>query len=126
MKMKVSEVIVTERIRRDSGNLEDLEKSILKYGLLQPILVDSEGRLIAGGRRLQAVKNLKLDFIDVKIVDVKSNKDRLELEIEENFARENFSLEEMERSTEKLKAISGTGIGSVMRNLWDKIITKGR
>ena len=62
-----------------------------KNGLINPILLTSEGELIAGYRRYLACKKLGMKTIDAKIVEVEDLK---ELEIDENLARKDFTLSE--------------------------------
>ena len=56
-----SEVEIGERLRKDLGDVEDLEKSIRKLGLLQPIGVTRDKKLVWGWRRLQVWKRVKGD-----------------------------------------------------------------
>src|SRR6266513_1676766 len=59
--VKISEIIVGERLRKDYGDLDDLN-TIGTVGLIQPIVLDrnSSGlhRLLAGGRRLAKLQEL--------------------------------------------------------------------
>lgn len=68
--MNVSEIIVENRVRQAYGWLDSLERSIQQLGLLQPIGVTSDKRLIFGGRRLQACKNLGMKKIPVRIINI--------------------------------------------------------
>lgn len=95
--LPVNEIIIKKRIRQNKGNLSDLKVSIQKFGLLNPIIVDRNYRLIAGERRLAAIKELGLEKIDVKIVDASSKYFKISLEIDENQHRKDFTLKEMER-----------------------------
>jgi ParB-like chromosome segregation protein Spo0J len=47
-----------DRHRGDVGDLDGLAESLRELGQLQPIVVTSDLRLIAGGRRLAAVQSL--------------------------------------------------------------------
>ncbi|MDX1958598.1 MAG: ParB N-terminal domain-containing protein [Leptospiraceae bacterium] len=105
MKLRTSEIFVGERIRKKLGDLESLKRSIAKYGQLQPILVDGNKNLIAGFRRLEAIKQLGIEFVEIKVIDIRSTKEKLELEIEENRSRENFDVEEDILSTKKLLSV---------------------
>jgi hypothetical protein len=44
-----------DRIRRDSGDIQSLAESIEDIGLLSPIIVNPDGLLLTGERRLRAV-----------------------------------------------------------------------
>src|SRR5215467_9676080 len=56
--VNVSEVRVGARHRKDLGDLTSLARSINDVGQLQPIVITPDRRLIAGQRRLEAVKLL--------------------------------------------------------------------
>lgn len=70
MEVKISDIIVENRVRQVYGFLDPLERSIKQLGLLQPIGITPDKRLIFGGRRLQACKNLGMDTIPVRIFDI--------------------------------------------------------
>jgi hypothetical protein len=53
--------------RRDVGKLRVLQNSIRDEGLLYPVPILPDGTLLAGGRRLQACKNLGVESIPVVI-----------------------------------------------------------
>lgn len=57
----LSEIEIGERLRKDLGDTEDLEKSIRKLGLLQPIGVTENKKLVWGWRRLETWKRVKGD-----------------------------------------------------------------
>jgi len=62
IRISPSEIEVGEdRLRKDLGDTEDLEKSIRKLGLLQPIGVTEEKKLVWGWRRLETWKKIKDD-----------------------------------------------------------------
>ena len=55
--LPIDQIIVGDRTRRDLGDIAGLATSIAEIGLLNPITVDENGRLLAGGaRRLAAWK----------------------------------------------------------------------
>ena len=53
-KLPIDGINVGFRYRKDLGDLRTLADSIGEVGLLHPIVVTSEGLLIAGQRRLEA------------------------------------------------------------------------
>lgn len=69
--MPISQIKVGKRIRRDMGDIESLAASIADLGLLQPILVFPDGRLIAGERRLRAAQKLGWKTIPVRVMEQK-------------------------------------------------------
>ena len=81
----------------DKAQIEDLAKSIKKFGLLQPILVkkiDNYYQIVAGERRYRACKILNLEYVDVIVKDYENI---AEIALIENIQRENLTpLEEAE------------------------------
>jgi ParB family chromosome partitioning protein len=65
--MRIDSIIVGERTRKDMGDLDALAASIADVGLINPITVDEDGRLLAGARRLAACKLLGLKEVEVRI-----------------------------------------------------------
>ena len=68
--MKISEIIVNNRIRKDLGDIQTLADSIKEIGLVNPIAVyyDEKMRpiLIAGYRRIKAFELLARDEIPAR------------------------------------------------------------
>ncbi|HEX9652148.1 MAG TPA: ParB/RepB/Spo0J family partition protein [bacterium] len=78
----------------DPVTLEELKQSIAENGVIQPITVremDSGYQLIAGERRLRAVKDLGLDRIPAYVLQVNTDAEMLELSLIENIQRENLN-----------------------------------
>jgi ParB family chromosome partitioning protein len=69
--MPISRIKVGKRHRRDLGDIAGLAASISDIGLLNPITVDEDGRLLAGARRLVACKQLGWKEIPVNVVRVR-------------------------------------------------------
>ena len=69
----VDDIVIGDRHRKDMGSLIALADSIDAEGLLQPIGIDHDNRLIFGERRLRAVKEvLGWDRIACRVVNVSS------------------------------------------------------
>jgi ParB family chromosome partitioning protein len=51
-------ITLGERHRRDLGDLTALVQSIKEVGLLHPVVITSQGQLIAGARRVGACRSL--------------------------------------------------------------------
>jgi len=66
--MEIADIKVGERIRDDMGDIEGLAESIEDLGLLNPVTVDEDGRLLAGARRLTACKRLGWKDIPVNVI----------------------------------------------------------
>ena len=54
----IDEIKVPSRLRKYMGDIAALSQSIKAVGLLHPVVVDKDNNLIAGARRLEAVKLL--------------------------------------------------------------------
>ena len=68
--MKISEIKISKRHRQDLGDIATLAKSIQETGLLHPVVVTPAGELIAGRRRLEALKSLGWEDTPVNVVDL--------------------------------------------------------
>jgi ParB family chromosome partitioning protein len=92
------------RIFRDEG-IEELKQSILKQGLLQPVVVRQAGaryQLILGERRLRASKAAGLHTIPAQIRQVETSEEMLELAILENVHREDLTPIELAHAIARL------------------------
>jgi ParB family chromosome partitioning protein len=104
----LTEITFDKRHRTDLGDIEGLAASIDAVGLLQPLVVTPDLRLVAGRRRLEALKTLGRDTAAVFVVDtLPSTLLLLRAERDENTCRKDFTpseavaigkaLEELER-----------------------------
>jgi len=91
MQIKIKDIKIGTRYRKDMGDLQKLADSIKKQGLLQPIGIDQNNVLVFGQRRMEACKLLGYESIEARIVDVSS---LLEGELAENEVRKQFNIEE--------------------------------
>jgi len=86
------QIQVGERYRKEMGDLEALATSIAREGLLQPVGITEDFRLVFGQRRLVAVRNiLKWPTIPARVVRVSS---LLAAEHDENEVRKSFTASE--------------------------------
>lgn len=85
----IDSIKVENRFRAELGDLSDLKASLKLLGLLQPVGVTKDNRLIYGGRRLQSAKELGWHVIPARICDYDNLKAEL-AEHEENLQRENL------------------------------------
>lgn len=95
------------RKKFDQEALDELANSIKEFGLIQPIIVfkkNSKFILIAGERRLRAVKALGKKEILAFIADIDENKLR-ELALIENIQRENLNPIELANSYKDLMQV---------------------
>lgn len=68
--LPIERISVGFRYRKELGDLRSLADSIKEVGLLHPVVVTPEGRLIAGRRRLAACELLGWDEVPVTVVDL--------------------------------------------------------
>lgn len=118
MKVLIKDIKIKKRVRKDLGDLELLKDSIKRYGLMNPITINSQYELVAGHRRLEAMKALGEDSIDAIMVDTKNKLLQLELELEENVQRKPFTDDEL---LEGFKALEKLRNPSFFAKLLDKI-----
>lgn len=100
--VKISDIIVENRERKDLGDIDALAESINQVGQITPIAVKEAGNgkyvLLAGGRRLEAHKRLERETIlvrvyppsltelDAKAIELSENINRKDLEWTEELA----------------------------------------
>lgn len=92
----VEAIVVGDRRREDLGDIAALAASISRHGLLHPIVVDEQTRLVAGGRRLAAAKQLGWARIEIRRLGDLTDTELREIELEENVRRKDLT--EYERS----------------------------
>lgn len=126
MLVQISDIKVKKRVRKDLGNLDDLKDSLRIYGLLNPITLNSRYELIAGERRLSAAKQLGWTSINANILDNLTEVDQLEMEIEENNQRKEFTDEELMEGYKRLQKLRNPGffyrIFLFFKRLFQKIV----
>src|SRR5438552_13374122 len=87
----IDDIKIGERVRKDYGNIEEMAASLNRFGQIQPIVIDAEGNLIAGGRRLEAAKQLGWKTISAIRREDLDEVEKRELELEENIRRKDLS-----------------------------------
>lgn len=100
-----------------------LAQSIAAIGLIEPLVVDNKGRLLAGGQRREAINRLKDadsqeylkcfpgGCIPVRVMDFDSEEEpdrAFEVEVAENEQRRDYSKKEVREIAERLKAAGYT------------------
>lgn len=88
----VASIIVerAERQRRELRNIDELAESIQRIGLINPIVITQDSVLVAGERRLTAIRKLGWTHIPVQFVEDLSDYELQTIELEENIKRENL------------------------------------
>lgn len=61
--ISIDSIIITDRTRKDFGNIDSLAESISTVGLMQPIVINENNELIDGQRRIKAYIQLGLKEI---------------------------------------------------------------
>ena len=95
MKVKISNIKINPGRREvTQAAIEELSKSIVAVGLLNPITVDQNNTLVAGLHRLEAVKLLGWTEVECSIIGTNGLQAEL-AEIDENIVRTRLSRQEM-------------------------------
>jgi ParB-like chromosome segregation protein Spo0J len=95
MDLDLSKITVNGRHRKDQGDLSALAASIEQVGLLHPLVVTPDYLLVAGGRRLEALRLLGRKSAPVRIVTgLDDTLQQLKAERDENTCRKDFTLSE--------------------------------
>lgn len=89
-----------DRQREEMGDIKDLADSILRRGLIHPIVITRDGALVAGGRRLAAFQLLGRKTIPAQYTDETAPEELEALELEENIKRKSLVWQE------EVKAVS--------------------
>ena len=125
MLVQIKDIKIKKRVRKDLGNLEDLKDSMKIYGLMNPITLNSKYELIAGERRLQSAIQLGWTSINANIVDNLTEVEQLEMEIEENNQRKEFTDAELLEGYKRLQRLRNPGffyrIYLFFKHLFEKI-----
>lgn len=102
--VSIDEVVVSERMRKEMGDVDGLSRSIEENGLINPIILTRNGDnkiiLVAGERRFQALK--KLGVVDLNEnehfrwrADIATDEyRRVAIELEENIRRKSLTWSE--------------------------------
>lgn len=101
--LPIARIVVGLRHRRDLGDITALAGSIRDLGLLQPIGIDAENRLIFGHRRLEACRTLGWHSIPVRVIDAPA----LLVEHDENEIRKDFTHSERVAIGKEVEAFLG-------------------
>lgn len=92
IEVKISDIKIGNRHRKDMGDLKSLAESIEEVGLLHPIGITPDNELIFGERRLRAYRDtMKRETIPVRIVKLNSV---LLGQIAETIVRKDFTITE--------------------------------
>lgn len=104
----LDQIIIKERFRIDKGDVEALAGTIKEKGLIQPITIDQNNRLLAGERRFLAMKHLGMQTATCIIRHVEGKIDALEIELLENIMRKDMNWRERARLEAKIMEYKST------------------
>lgn len=105
MLINIGKVTVGKRIRKDYGDILSLADDIEDRGLINPPVVTPDYELIAGERRLRALKKLDYKQIEVRVMSVEDYEHQLKIEISENEERKEFTYSERMDYAQQLERI---------------------
>lgn len=99
---RIDQIKIGSRYRRDLGDIDALAQSIDEVGLLHPIVVSEDNTLIAGERRLAALRLLGKTEVPVHVVPLRQI---VRGEFAENVIRKDFTPSEMVAIAEALEPV---------------------
>jgi ParB family chromosome partitioning protein len=119
VQIALDDIKVRRRVRQSTPEIEALMDSIRRYGLLNPITVNSKYVLIAGHRRLEAARRLGWRTINAIVVETTDKISELEIEIEENTQRSDFTDQELMAAYARLERMRNPNI---LVRIWRAIV----
>lgn len=105
MFVDIEKIKVSDRIRKDFGDIEELARDIEQNGLINPIVLTPDYQLVAGERRLRAHQFLKRQQVDARIMEISDYEHQLRLEISENEHRKEFTFSERIEWAKRLEEV---------------------
>lgn len=127
MNIQIDSIVVRFKFRKDLGDIDSLKESINTYGLLNPIVINKKYELICGHRRLQCIKELGWTCVDVRILDISDRLTMINVGLEENANRKDFTVDEIINVNKVQKSIKNPNIfvkffrwiGNIFRNIFN-------
>ena len=92
--VSIEDIVVEDRFRTKFEGIEELATSISAHGLINPIVIDENNKLVAGERRLKAHRLLKMPTILARTINELTELEKKEIELEENILRKDFTWQE--------------------------------
>jgi ParB family chromosome partitioning protein len=112
--IKINDIKIGNRFRKDLGDLEPLKQSIQQVGLLHPPVINENNELVCGYRRIQACNQLGHEKIAITRINLQ---DIVNGEVHENTIRKDFTileryeirkeLEPLEKQKAEVRMLSG-------------------
>ncbi|NJN49650.1 MAG: ParB N-terminal domain-containing protein [Alkalinema sp. RL_2_19] len=103
----------------DTEHVAELATSIAVLGLIEPLAIDSNGRLLAGGHRLEAIRQLESEdaaifqqhfpggMVPARIFEFDADEDvdrAFQIEVAENEKRRDYTRDEVRAIADRLKS----------------------
>jgi ParB/RepB/Spo0J family partition protein len=104
----LKEIRVSERMREELGDIDELAESIDAFGQLQPIILNRDGELIAGFRRFTACLKLGRTHIRAEYMEDLPELRRREIELEENIRRLEMTWAEQAKTIHEINELRAT------------------
>lgn len=106
-----SSIYVSERARKEMGDLDSIEKSIQERGLICPLAVkraeNNKFHLLAGERRFLVLEKNKVELVPVRIFpDHISEFEMKSIELAENFYRKDFEYWESDNLLREIHSLN--------------------
>lgn len=104
--VKITDLRISKnRQREEVKDIDKLADSIAEFGILEPIIIDDEGNLIAGFRRTSAAMLLGWDTVPaIRRTDL-SDIDKKRIELEENIQRQQLTWAEEAKAITEINTI---------------------
>jgi len=118
--IEISQVKMSERGRKKYRRIEELAESLKTHTLIEPVVVDEDFGLIAGGRRLLAAQMAGWTHIDVVIKSGLDAWGKKAMELEENIQREPLDYDEEVAELKELHELYKEKFGKVDMSQWRK------
>lgn len=91
-----------EDTKTSGQTIDELASSIRDLGLLNPIIIERSGRLVAGRRRIEAFRRLGRDRIPARYKDELTERQLKQVEFDENHKRKNLTWQEEAAAVKEL------------------------
>jgi len=103
--IELDKITIENEYLRTKTDIDALMKSIETVGLIAPLVVNKDYKLLAGGRRYSALKELGRTKVPVTVIDKKDELTQELISIDENLVRKALSKLELEKSMARGKVI---------------------
>ena len=101
----ISKIKVGTRFREELGDIESLAQSLETEGLINPITIDKDNNLLAGGRRLAAATSLKWKSITANVMEIETEGDLRIIELIENVQRKELQWAEQANLVSRINSL---------------------